>query len=78
MTDTPTKIVVNCSTGEREVLPLTAEEIAEREAITAQAEVERLEQEAADLAKAEAKESAVSKLAALGLSPEEIAAITGA
>ena len=32
MTDTPTKIVVDCSTGEVKELPLTAEEIAQREA----------------------------------------------
>ena len=32
MTDTPTKIVVDCSTGEQQIVPLTAEEIAQREA----------------------------------------------
>jgi len=32
MSDTPTKIVVNCETGEQEVLPLTAEEIAQAQA----------------------------------------------
>lgn len=31
--DTPTKIMVNCTTGETEVLPLTEEEIAEGERI---------------------------------------------
>ena len=77
MTDTPTKIVVNCSTGKREILPLTAEEIAEREAMQAQAEAEKLEQEAADQAKAEAKETALAKLSALGLTEAEVTALLG-
>ncbi len=71
----PTKLVINCETGEREIIPLTAEEIAEREAMAAQAEQERLAREAAELATAEAKTSAISKLAALGLSDVEIAAL---
>lgn len=78
MTETLTKIVVNCETGIQEVLPLTAEEIAQREAdAQAYAEAEATRQ-AEEAAKAEAKASAVSKLAALGLSEAEIAAITGA
>ena len=77
MTETLTKIVVDCSTGEQTIVPLTAEEIAQREADAqayAEAEAIRLAEEAA---KAEAKASAISKLAALGLSDTEIAAITG-
>jgi hypothetical protein len=46
--------------------------------MAAQAEADRLEREAAELARLEAKESAKGKLEALGLSAEEIAAITGA
>ena len=38
-------------------------------------EAQRLEQEVAEAAKAEAKASAEAKLAALGLTPEEIAAL---
>ena len=34
---TPTKLIVNCSTGERTVVELTADEIAERDAMAAQA-----------------------------------------
>ena len=81
MTDTPVKIVVDLSKpkGEREsIIPLTDEEIAERDAMAVIAEAERVEQEALEAEKAAAKESANDKLAALGLSPEEIAAITGA
>ena len=81
MTETPVKIVVDLSKpkGEREsIIPLTDEEIAERDAQAVIAEAERVEQEALEAEKAAAKESANDKLAALGLSPEEIAAITGA
>jgi hypothetical protein len=58
--------------------PLTAEEIAQREADAAQAAIEQAEREAEAQAKADAKTAAQDKLAALGLTPEEIAAITGA
>ena len=81
MSETPVKIVVDLSKpkGEREsIIPLTDEEIAERDAQAVLAEAERVEQEALEAEKAAAKKSANDKLAALGLSPEEIAAITGA
>jgi hypothetical protein len=81
MSETPVKIVVDLSQpkGQREsIIPLTDEEIAERDAQAVLAEAERVEQEALEAEKAAAKESANDKLAALGLSPEEIAAITGA
>ena len=72
----PTKLVIDCSTGEQTEVELTAEEIAQLEA-SRLAEEERqaiLEAEAA--AAAEAKASAEAKLAALGLTPEEIAALS--
>lgn len=78
MTDTPTKVVVNCETGVQEVIPLTAEEIADLEAAAAQAEQERLAAEEEAAAKAAAKASALAKLAALGLTEEEAQAIAGA
>lgn len=71
----PTKVVVDCSNGEVSYIPLTQAELDEREALAVQAEQERLEREAADQAKAEAKASAESKLAALGLTAEEISAL---
>ena len=80
MSDTPVKIVIDLSKpeGEREqIIPLTPEEIAEREALAIQAAQEQAEREAEAQAKADAKESAVSKLAALGLSDTEIAALLG-
>jgi regulator of protease activity HflC (stomatin/prohibitin superfamily) len=70
------KVIVDCSTGTTEVVPLTADEIAELEVAAAQAEADRLAAEAEAAAKAEAKASAEAKLAALGLTPEEIAALS--
>ena len=78
MTDTPTKLIVDCSTGERTVVELTADEIAEREAMAAEAEAQRLADEQAAQELAAAKQAAQDKLKALGLTDLEIAAITGA
>jgi hypothetical protein len=75
MSEVITKLVIDCETGEQTVVPLTAEELAERELMQAQAEAERLERKALELAQAEAKASAEAKLAALGLTPEEISAL---
>ena len=71
-----TMIEVNCETGETIERPLTAEEILDREAIAANAEAERIAREAAEAQALAAKESAQAKLAALGLTPEEIAALS--
>jgi len=81
MSETPVKVVVDLSKpkGQREsIIELTAEEIAEREVIVAEAEAQQVIDDAAVAARADAKASANDKLAALGLSAEEIAAITGA
>jgi hypothetical protein len=76
MSETATAIEVNCETGEVTERPLTAEEIAQREAdATAYAEIKAAE-DAAKAATAEAKASAEAKLSALGLTAEEIAALT--
>lgn len=76
-TDTPTKVIVDCSTGEETILPLTAEEIADLEALRVQAEADRAAAEAEAQAKAAAKAAALAKLAALGLTEEEAAALAG-
>ena len=76
MTDTPTKVIVDCSTGESTIVPLTAEEIAQRETDRLAWEAQEAERLALEAAKAEAQASAVSKLEALGLTAEEIAALT--
>jgi hypothetical protein len=71
----PTKLVINCETGEREIIPLTAEEIAEREAMAAQALADQAEREAEETAKAAAKASGIAKLLALGLTEAEATAL---
>lgn len=76
MTETLTKIVVDCSTGEQTIVPLTAEEIAQREIDAAAWAAKNALAEAEAAAKAEAKASAEAKLAAIGLTAEEIAALT--
>jgi hypothetical protein len=76
MTDTPTKIVIDCSTGAVEEVALTAEEIAQREADVLAAQTAKAEREAAEEAAQAAKESAQAKLAALGLTADEIAALS--
>ena len=70
-----TKIIVDCSTGITTEVELTAEEVAQREVDAAAYAIERAEREAAEAAKADAKLSAQAKLAALGLTGEEIAAL---
>jgi hypothetical protein len=72
----PTKLIVDCSTGITTEVELTAEEIAEREAMAAEYAVQKAQEDAAVAAKAAAKESANAKLAALGLTAEEIEALT--
>jgi len=71
----PTKVVVDCSTGFVSEIPLTDEEMTQREVDSAATAIEAAEREAAEAAKADAKLSAQAKLAALGLSGEEIAAL---
>jgi hypothetical protein len=72
---TPTKLVIDCATGERKEIPLSAEEIAEREAMAAQALADQAEREAAETAKAAAKASGIAKLLALGLTEAEATAL---
>jgi hypothetical protein len=71
-----TKIIVDCSTGITTEVELTAEEIAQREVDAAAYAIAKAEEEAAAEAVAEAKASGQAKLAALGLTADEIAAIT--
>jgi hypothetical protein len=73
--DRPTRIEVNCTTGVQSVIELTDEEIAQMEVDRANAEAERAAREAEAEAKAAAKAAAQAKLAALGLTAEEIAAL---
>ncbi len=64
MSEVLTKLVVDCSTGEQTVVPLTPEEIAERESLAAQAEADLLAAQAEDQRIADLKVSARAKLVA--------------
>jgi hypothetical protein len=72
----PTRIEVNCTTGEVLEIELTDEEVAQMEADAAAHAVEQAEREAAQAAVEAARASANEKLSALGLTTEEIAALT--
>ena len=77
MTEQLTKVIVDCSTGESTIVPLTAEEIAQRETDRLAWEAQEATRLAAEEAKAVAEASAISKLTALGLTADEIAALKG-
>ena len=76
MSETLTKIIVDCSTGVVAEVPLTGEELAQREIDAANAATEQAAREVAEAAALAAKESAQAKLATLGLTAEEIAALS--
>ena len=66
----PTKLIINCTTGEQTEVELTAEEIAQREADAAAYAVEQAEREVKAAAKAAAKAELLDRL---GLTAEEAA-----
>jgi hypothetical protein len=70
------KLVVDVAKGTQSYIDLTPEEIEQRAVDAQAAAIEKAERDAQEEAKADAKLSAQAKLAALGLSGEEIAAIT--
>jgi transposase len=70
------KLIVDCSTGVTTEVELTAEEIAEREAMAAEYAVQKAQEDAAKAAVEAAKASANSKLKALGLTDAEISALS--
>jgi hypothetical protein len=74
MSDTPTKVIVDCSTGITEVVPLTAEEIADLETARLAAEDQRKAAEAEAVAK-EAKRGEI--LERLGITAEEAQLLLG-
>ena len=75
MSETLTKIIVNCETGVVAEVPLTGEEIAQREADAAAYAVAEAERLAAAEAAAAVKASGIAKLLALGLTEEEANAL---
>jgi hypothetical protein len=73
---TDKKLIVDLAKGTQTYVDLTAEEIEQRAVDAQAAAIDRAEREAVDAAKADAKLSAQAKLAALGLTGEEVAALT--
>jgi len=62
MSETLTKIIVNCETGVVAEVPLTGEEIAQREADAQAAAARKHEEDAQAAADAEAKAALLAKL----------------
>jgi hypothetical protein len=71
MTEKITLVEFDGLTGLQTIRELTSEELQEREELAAEEQIARLQLEA----KAAARTSALAKLAALGLTEEEIAAL---
>ena len=74
MSEVLTKVIVNCETGVVAEVPLTGEELAQREVDAANAEAERVAKEAADAAAAVAK---TALLARLNITAEEAKLLVG-
>jgi hypothetical protein len=72
----PMKVEINCETGAISEVPLNDQELAQLEVDRAAAEIAKAESEAEEAAEAAAKASAESKLTAIGLTAEEIAALS--
>jgi hypothetical protein len=76
MTDTLTKVIVDCATGESTTVPLTEAELEQREIDRLAWEAAEADRLASEAEKVALQESANAKLLALGLTEAEIAAIT--
>jgi hypothetical protein len=74
MSETLTKIIVDCSTGVVAEIPLTGEEIAQREIDAAQAETDRIALEAEATQKAAEKAALLAKL---GITDDEAKLLLG-
>lgn len=75
MSDTPMKLIVDCATGAQTYVPLSEEEIAERELLAEQAAEEQAAREAAEAERAALVASARAKLVAGEPLTEEEAAL---
>jgi hypothetical protein len=75
MTETLMKVIVDCSTGESITVPLTQEELDQREVDRLAYEAQEAERLAEQESKDKAEASAIAKLTKLGLTSAEIAAL---
>jgi hypothetical protein len=76
MSEVATKVIVDCSTGESTTVPLSPEEIEQREIDRLAWEAQEAERLAAEQEKENLKASANAKLLALGLTEAEVNALT--
>ena len=76
MSDVPKKLVVDVAKRTSAYIDLTPEEIEQRAVDAQAAEIEKAERDAEKQAKDDAKLKAQAKLAKLGLTGEEIAALS--
>ena len=72
----PTRIEIDCETGVESIIELTDAEVAQMQADAQAVEARKAEEDAAAEAAAAAKASGQAKLAALGLTADEIAALS--
>lgn len=75
MSEILNKLVIDCSTGEEFVIPLTEEEVLQMEADRIASEEREAEEQAVINNKIVARQSAIAKLLALGLTEEEANAL---
>ena len=73
---TDKKLIVDLAKGTQTYVDLTPEEIEQRAVDAQAAAIDKAERDALDAAKADAKLTAQAKLAKLGLTGEEIAALS--
>ena len=78
MIETPMKVVVDAKAKTTKYIPLSVEEIAERDAQAVLAESERIEQEAIAEQTATHRQAGIEALVALGLTEAQITALVGA
>ena len=72
----PTRIEIDCSTGIESIIELTDAEVTQMQADATAAAARKAEEDAALAAEEAAKASGQAKLAALGLTAEEISALS--
>jgi hypothetical protein len=75
MSEILTKVIVDCSTGESIQVPLSEDELAQREVDRLAYEAQEAERLAKQQAKEKAEASAIAKLTKLGLTADEISAL---
>jgi F0F1-type ATP synthase gamma subunit len=71
------RIEIDVTTGEQQIIPLTAEELAQAQVKQAELDAMQAEIAAKEQADKDAKTSALAKLEALGLTDDEINALVG-